>query len=394
MKKVRAEPLQPTGREEALNFVKALEAGDKRAVTEARKYGLPAGDAPQSQIAQRMLEEKTSDVQKGALGRQVDEFMEKTGPGEELEIGHILREESKEGLGKAGEVRQRPFEGRKTPQVSPESVANAEAEIAGLSTGEARQHLLKRGWKGDVPQSRDDVVQKLAFMEFTGGKGGVNPVGKDVDLIRSLLDRQSQKKFAAEELDKPWASIGKTDIIEMRGEGGRALRPGRESVPRSRLREAALAARPLAQGAGKTMEAVGGAMQIPQKMVGAGLEKILPKHMAEYVTERAPTYALMGGLAGGAAGVGGAAGGLAAMGALSLLGKGLSGMGHRLAADGSGQALIKLASGAPADIAEFLLKPVQALAEKGPWAYRAAIYTMFHNADVRQWINKQEGEQP
>ena len=76
--------------------------------------------------------------------------------------------------------------------------------------------------------------------------------------------------------------------------------------------------------------------------------------------------------------------------ALDLLGQGVASVGRRLAAETSGQALVKLASAAPEKVARKLWAVVERLEKGGVSSYRAGLYAMMHDPEVRYWLSSQD----
>lgn len=142
-------------------------------------------------------------------------------------------------------------------------------------------------------------------------------------------------------------------------------------------------------GFGKGVEKVGGAARVPFKayqgaltkaMQGSGLGK------PEKFAQQAPIFAALGPLIGlNAPGLGA----LGAIGAGEIFGRGTAAIGRALAADNSGQMLLKLATKAPKAVADMMFVPLEALNRRGIQAYRAAMYTLMHDPAVRAYLRSQ-----
>jgi hypothetical protein len=256
----------------------------------------------------------------------------------------------------------------------------AVAEAEGKSTAELQSLLRRSGWEGEIPQDREALVFNLYETKF--GKSGVGSPEAltGPEFLEHMYNTESKRKGF-----NPMENIRKENIAEIRAGGGPSTlaHTGREALKPSKLRSAALAARPAARGIGKGLEGLGAILEAPAKGVASIGEGMAPE-WAQKITQD-PKRQLGAGLAGAWFGTPGA-GALAGIGAFGVLGGGIKKVGHAIAADHSGQTLIRLASKAPAEIAEHLLKPVEILAEKGPMGYKAAVFTMFHQADVRAWL--------
>lgn len=378
-------------------IVKKINEGD---IFEAERLGISL-DVPHEALALRVFEQQATPRQVKAVRGQIDEVLERIGPEREFQADYIAKAPSKEGRGPAESLRT--FRGTQEAPLDPAKWRETIAETEGMSLAEGQSRLRQSGWEGPIPPTMPEVQDALYQTKF-----GVKGVGSPENLTgpefiesafnvesaarreRGLRSPRRTTRDAAAEVS-PMETIRKERIGQIRA-GGELLEPGRAGIEPSRIRSAALAARPAAQAVGRGAERVGHVMTAPQR----GLEKLVDVMLPESVGPRAgdwvkkiPSLSLMGGITGGALGF--SAGPLfAAIAATTLLGKGVQKIGHKLAADGSGQALVELASRAPAEIAERMLRPLEALAEAGPWKYRAAIWSMLHQSDIRTWVREEE----
>lgn len=121
-------------------------------------------------------------------------------------------------------------------------------------------------------------------------------------------------------------------------------------------------------------------MRLPATAVKGLASKVLGERGKDYAGRRL----LLGGVGVGAGIMSPAVIGVAAAGyGLDLLGKGVASMGRQLAADGSGQMLIRIASSAPEKVAAKLWPAIDKLDRLGVKAYRAALFSIMHDPGVR-----------
>lgn len=365
--------------ESVQKLVTDINAGNIEA---AQRLGINL-DRPKAEIAQEVF--RTQSPEKIAAVRgQVERTMEGIAPDQPLEVDYIAQQASKEGRGAAGA--ERTFKGTQRAPLDEEAYRTAVAEAEGLNISELQSLLRRSGWEGPIPSDRDKLIFNLYETKF--GKSGVGSPESltGPEFLQSMFNVESKRKGFS-----PMETIRKENIAEIRagGAGGgpaTLAQTGREALEPSRLRSAALAARPIVRGAGKATEALGSILEAPSRGVAAAAHKLAPRWVEHFV--KTPERQVFTGTAGSFAS--GAGGALVAIGGAGIVGKGLKKLGHAIAADNSGQMLIRLASRAPRDIAQKLLKPLEAKAERGLLAYKAAVFTMFHQPEVRQWIEKQE----
>ena len=365
---------------QAVKFKMLLDEGNPEALKAFSDLGKTLPETEPGKLAQKLFQEQTTPAQRSAVDRQVERRLQELGDYEPMDIDHILRRESEE-LGLApGKLRT--YTGTKVPEINEQAFKEAMDEVEGMTLDEAQAHLQQAGWKGDIPHSIDEVADRLYARQHLGLSGSGKQPTPTEGYFGEYFDPLGEKT--------KWHEGGLTDVTEIRA-GGETTRFGQEAVKPSGLRDMALAARPVARGAGKALEGVGKVMTAPARGIAAAVRGAMPEGagiLTDYIARR-PQMAAIGAMSAGMLGAPGG-GALAALGAADIIGRGIQKLGHSLAADHSGQALMKLVSSAPAHLTEKMMKPLERLAEAGPWAYRSGMYTLMHDADVREWIEGQD----
>lgn len=353
---------------------KGISKGDKEALEEAARLGVDIPEPLQGTFAKDVLKAETDPAQRAAIERQVDRKLAELSDYEPVEIEHILSEESAATGAKAGDLRT--YKGPLKPDIDPMARLSAQQEIEGMTLEEAQTHLTKIGWQGQIPDTLEEVADKVYANRHLGSRGGVDKTASQ-SLAGPFHDPGSPT---------PWHKARKDAITEIRA-GGETFRPGRGAIKHPRKAAAAKAVAPFVKGIGGGVEKFGQFLSLPAKAGHAIASKIIGEQGAGYATRRA--LFMGGGIGAGAmnpALLGVVGGGIA----LDLLGQGVSSIGRKLAAETSGQALVKLASAAPEKVARKLFAVVERLQKRGVSSYRAGIYAMMHDPEVRYWLSSQD----
>lgn len=373
----RAQGAAPrVSKQEVSALKEGIGKGDQEALEEAARLGVDIPEASAGTLARRVLEKETTRSQRAALGRQVDRRLRELDPYEPVEIEHILARKSEELGLPAGELRT--YEGTLKPEIDLPSYRAAEAEIKGMSLDEAQRHLQDIGWTGPTPNTMEGVVDKIYARRYLGLVGGADRTAGAARTL-PLFDPAAEVT--------PWHKARKDLITEIRA-GGETFRPGPANISAGNTAAAAAArwASKPANWVGRKMQTLGGLMQLPAKGGHAVAGAVLGRGGAEAATRRAV-------LAGGTFGAGlvtnpAVAGAIGAGIGLDILGRGVASVGRKLAADDSGQALIRLASSAPENVARWMWPVVEKLRNRGVRSYRAGLYAMMHNPEVRHYLRK------
>lgn len=309
--------------------------------------------------------------------------------------GAAAVEAGKQGLAKL--VGLDPTLGEAASRVGEEALYGATGELGGRALGAlARSPLGKRALLGAGRARRGvgEVVKRTGgAMEFplraakrgiesavetaSSGVGERAVLKSDRKYVKDLLNRVIEEDQLIAHPDKAVreAALETSDVL---------------SRPLLRTGEIKKTGRSLLKALERTEPPEG----LVKEAIG-NLENLLPKFPEEFSPfgvkpKYIPEAALIGQATGVASTIPGVAP-IAAATALGLAGKGVRAIGLDLMRDTTGKKLRELAAKATGPLARKLGMPLEKLQTSGPTGYKAAVYTMMFQPDVRKWLREQAG---